>query len=182
MKSDKKRWEEKYKKGQILKYASQFLVSHYRAASGRRACDIACGNGRNAKFLASRGFSVDAIDISPKALSLIEGYEKINRIEADLDFFDLKEEEYDLVVNINFLNRSLFEKFEKAMKPGGVLIFESFVHSEKNEADMNPNYLLKPKELLYSFSNFDIIEYKEKMVPNIYGNMVKKAYMAAIRP
>ncbi|MEU4097672.1 class I SAM-dependent methyltransferase [Streptomyces sp. NPDC026673] len=38
-------------------------------APGGRALDLGCGPGRNARYLASRGFSVDAVDLSPAAIA-----------------------------------------------------------------------------------------------------------------
>ncbi|MEU3843367.1 class I SAM-dependent methyltransferase [Streptomyces sp. NPDC028635] len=37
--------------------------------TGRRALDLGCGPGRNARHLAARGFQVDAVDLSPAAVA-----------------------------------------------------------------------------------------------------------------
>ena len=80
------------------------------------ALDIACGMGRNTHFLVDNGFLVDAVDLSDYALSKVREHENINKIETDLDTYQLETDMYDLIVKINYLERNLFPQIIKALK------------------------------------------------------------------
>ena len=54
----------------------------YHLAPGKKALDIAAGNGRNAVFLTHKGFSVDAVDISE--VGLAEFAEQISEHQCHL--------------------------------------------------------------------------------------------------
>lgn len=72
----------------------------------------------------------------------------MNFICADLDYFVLKEDTYNLVVNFYYLNRRLIPQIKKALKPNGLIIFETY--NERHtliKRDFNPDYLLKEGEL-----------------------------------
>lgn len=131
------------------------------------ALDMATGRGRNAIFLAERGFTVEAIDISEVALAEAErrATEKNVRIifrQADLDHIELPEAVYDLVVNINFLQRSLVPKMKKALKVGGRVVFETYLIDQQTIGHpKNPAYLLGHGELLGLFCDFRVFYYRE---------------------
>ena len=95
----------------------------------------------------------------------------INAICQDLDTWEIKQDHYQLIINIRFLDRRLFPMIEKGLKSGGVLIFESYV-------DENRDYCLKPNELLHAFSSLHIVCYEER--ENEPSNRFKKSvYMVA---
>ena len=58
------------------------LLEHLQAPPGSRMLDVACGKGRHSKILASFGFAVTGIDISPDSIDYAKQFEKEN-----LDFF-----------------------------------------------------------------------------------------------
>jgi tellurite methyltransferase len=129
-----------------------------------RALDIACGAGRNAIYLARLGFKVEAVDIAydkvyqarNKAVSL--GL-NINFWVADLKVFPLSASRYDLIVNINFLLRDLIEPIHKALKPGGLLIFQTYTQEDdhyKNKFKNFPERFLRPREILFFFPSYRI--------------------------
>jgi len=65
MKSDQKRWDQRFKgkKFAFGKKANSFLRGHIALLPKGKALDLAAGEGRNAVFLAQNGFKVDAVDI-----------------------------------------------------------------------------------------------------------------------
>jgi len=77
--------------------------------------------------LAEKGFDVDAVDLSDYALSKVRDDAKIHKIEADLDEYDLEKNKYDLIVNMNYLNRRFYHQIKEALRPDGVVIFETFI-------------------------------------------------------
>jgi 2-polyprenyl-3-methyl-5-hydroxy-6-metoxy-1,4-benzoquinol methylase len=113
---DRARWDEKHAAERATLKPSGFLKEIFEADSWPlpkgRALDIAAGKGRNAIFLAERGFQVMAIDISPVALDMARRAAKeksliIDWQEADLERIELPAAHYDLVLNFNYLQRSL---------------------------------------------------------------------------
>lgn len=168
---DQKRWDEKHAKDHGTVLPSVFLQQIFHEYSWRiqpgRALDVATGKGRNALFLAEMGFSVDAIDISEVALQEArrQAQERSLTItfrQADLDNVELPEAAYDLVLNFNFLQRSLIPKIKKALKLGGHIVFDTYLVDQRVLGHpRNPTYFLGHNELLELFRGFRIIYYRE---------------------
>lgn len=133
-----------------------------------RALDLACGNGRNAAYLARRGFAVDAVDISDYAIERLGRAVRRTGIAVTPMWMDLEADAlpgsgYDVVVNFNYLERSLFDAIEAALAPGGLLVFETFSPQarERLRTSLNPRYVLDSKELLRAFSDLTVLRYRE---------------------
>lgn len=157
--NDQQKWDARYQKDLGGTEPSPVLMKYWGLASVGNALDIACGNGRNSIFLAQKGFFVDAVDISTVATKQLAGKNpNINVICTDLDTWNISPNRYDLVVNIRFLDRRLFPMILDGLKPGGVLIFESFLDGVKDA------YCLKQNELLRSFLSFRVVYYEEKKI------------------
>ena len=89
--SDKQRWNEKYTQGfPMPSETSEILKENIHLVNRGRALDIACGMGRNTHFLVDSGFVVDAVDLSDYALSKVRESEHINKLETDLDTYELE--------------------------------------------------------------------------------------------
>jgi len=164
VRNDRIKWNEKYRQKQYPADPSQIVIEFFRLAPGKKALDIGAGNGRNSLFLAEQGFSVDAVDISDEGLKLFAGsHPDIHPICADLDTFDIPGKRYDLIVNVKFLNRRILPYIKEGLRKGGILIFETFVETDKageNESICR-DYLLRKNELLNAFLCLHIIFYKE---------------------
>ena len=124
------------------------------------ALDAAAGVGTNGLFLARRGLNVLALDVSLVGLRLAMERARQNggnfaAVVYDLSRLWLPENHFDLVLNFRFLIRSTFTQYRRGLKPGGVLVFESFVSSP--HADHPSPYHLKPGELLDAFGDFEIL-------------------------
>ncbi len=181
MLEDKIRWNEKHKEQEINVEPSSIIKDYALLANVGVALDVACGSGRNTHYLADLGFSVDAVDISDHALTKIKKSAMITKIEADLDKYNLAPNKYDLIVNINYLNRRLMPQIKDALKDGGVLIFESFMvaYGDYNLPTANVEYLLRKNELLHSFIGLDIIYYEERVVTTPRHEKIKVASLVA---
>ena len=131
------------------------------------ALDVAAGKGRNTIFLAETGFSVVGIDISSIALEEARrrAEEKSFRItwrQADLERIELPVAAYNLIVNFNYLQRSLFRQIRRALKPQGHIIFDTYLIDQQAIGHpKNPAYLLNHNELLDHFRNFRVLCYRE---------------------
>jgi SAM-dependent methyltransferase len=171
MKLDRKRWDQRFrgKKFALGKKANSFLRRHITLLPKGKALDLAAGEGRNAVFLAQHGFKVDAVDISEIGLRKTQELAgkkmvRVHTILADLDIYQIKSGEYDLITNFYFLNRNIIPKIRRGLKKGGVVIFETYLleHRRLHTAGpKNPKYFLKSNEPLQLFRGFRILFYRE---------------------
>lgn len=119
--------------------------------AGGRVLDIACGNGRHARFFASRGHPVEAVDRDPALIALLAGVPGVASRCADLEAgpWPYPGNRFAGIVVANYLHRPLFPHLLAALEAGGVLIYETFAAgNERYGRPSNPDYLLKPGELL----------------------------------
>lgn len=160
MESDRDRWNPRYREGEPPQEPSEVVRRFCRLSGGPRALDLACGAGRNAVFLAAQGFEVDALDIAELALARFTA-PGVRRACLDLDRFDLPLSHYDLIVDTLYVNRRLFPQMREALRPGGLLIFESLFEPPGGADDVCRDYLLRPNELLHSFLSLRVLHYAE---------------------
>ena len=181
MYEDKERWNIRHVEKPMRHEVSPILEKYIKHARVGTAIDVACGTGRNTHFLESLGFSIDAVDLSDYALGQIRDPQNIIKIETDLDTYNIKENNYDLVLNCNYLNRRLMAQMKESLKDGGLIIFETFIvaHDKPEQGSMNPDYLLNKNELLNAFSDLDIIYYEERNDINLRGEKNKIASLVA---
>jgi len=126
---------------------------------GRRALDIACGEGRNSVFLATHGFRVTGLDISEVGLAkaarrAAEAGVTVEFVHADLDHVR-PAGRFDLVLNFNFLQRPLIPVEVELLTPGGVLLFDTILATPAVPPTGNPDFYLRPGELLRLFAGYD---------------------------
>jgi 2-polyprenyl-3-methyl-5-hydroxy-6-metoxy-1,4-benzoquinol methylase len=178
---DKERWNSKYENNPIPVKVVGVVAKYATLATGKKALDIACGMGRNSKFLASAGFEVHALDISPIAIKNLENIVNITAEEVDFDNYILKENSYDLIVCTYFLKRELFPQIEHALKEDGIFIFETFMHhSDNTKVPSNKSFLLNEGELEITFGDrYEIMHLEEFMDKGICGDKSMKASMVA---
>lgn len=181
MQEDKQRWNERYLDNPMPQSVSPLLEKYIGHAKVGQAIDVACGTGRNSHFLADLGFLVDAVDISDYALERVKNSSTIKKIDTDLDKYNLAPNKYDLIVNVNYLNRRLVSQMKEALRSGGVLVFETFIvaHGDFNLPTTNLDYLLRKNELLHSFIGLDVIYYEERVDTNLRGEKIKVASLVA---
>lgn len=173
---DRDRWEDRYRSGRrcATEAPSDFLVAHAGLISGR-VLDVAAGAGRNALFLARRGVMVEAFDISLTGLRLARAAAAAEGLallaaQVDLESFALPRRRYDAIINIRYLQRSLFIPFRRAIKPGGVILFETFLIDQQSiSKHRNPAYLLQRGELRAAFSDCEMVVYEEGLFQTSCG-------------
>jgi tellurite methyltransferase len=168
---DRQRWDRPHAETQAVQEPSNFLKEVFQRDSWSippgKALDIATGKGRNAIFLAERDFEVVGIDISPIALAesqrcTTEKSLAIAWQQADLEQIELPPLGYDLVINFNYLQRSLVPQIKTTLKPGGRVIFETYLIDQQAVGDpKNPDYLLAHNELLELFHDYRVLYYRE---------------------
>ncbi len=178
---DRERWNRKYASGVTPTKVVKVVEDFAKLATGDRALDLACGMGRNAKFLASQGFRVDALDISPVVIESLKDIDNIYPKEVDFDSYILPENSYDLIVCTYFLKRELFPQIEKSLKEGGIFIFETFMHHPNNtKIPSNRAFLLNEGELKATFDDsYEILHLREFMEEGVCGERSMRASMVA---
>jgi SAM-dependent methyltransferase len=104
------------------------VLDELGAGDGQSALDLACGVGRHAQHLATRGYRVSGWDVSPVALEILstraEG--RIATRQVDLMTEAVFEEVYDVMVVVDFLSRPLFQSLHLGLKVGGSVIVTTF--------------------------------------------------------
>ncbi len=168
--TDKARWDKLYSKnkGYVFgKDPAAFLVESLPLLPVGRALDIAMGEGRNAVYLAKKGFHVVGVDISEIAIRkakrlATENGTRIRTVIADLSKYQIQPESYEVIMDFYYLNRSLVPQIKKGLKRGGVVIFEgNTVAHMKYDKTQNRAWLLEAGELRELFKDLEIIKYRE---------------------
>ena len=173
----RERWNERYATPAFEPFPDApagWLVEHHEplaqlAADLRepRALDVACGDGRNARWLAELGFAVGAVDVSDVAIAALRAAAAERGLRVDARVVDLEQDAlpggYDVVVCVNYLQRDLFSALAGALSPGGLLLYETFAraHVEELGRQFNPAYVLDRNELLRALGSLHVRHYRE---------------------
>jgi tellurite methyltransferase len=150
---------------------AEFLVANRKLLPVGKALDIAMGAGRNAVYLAKEGFEVEGVEIAPdavdKALELAKSeHVEIATVVADLENdYRLPPSAFDLIICFYYLHRPLITEIKKALKPGGVVVYETYICDQAQWGKpSNPDHLLQHDELLNMFCDWRIIRYREGII------------------
>lgn len=132
-----------------------------------RVLDLAAGGGRHTRLLLDMGFAVTAVDRDVAQLQQFAGVRCEVR-ELDLETGDPNAAivalggGYDGIVVINYLHRPLLPGLAKELAPGGVLIYQTFAAgNERLGRPRNPDFLLRPGELLGAFAGLTIVAFEQ---------------------
>ena len=181
MREDRLRWNRKHCAQQAEDDPCATIQRFVHLAPLGRALDIAAGTGVESLFLAQCGFLVEAIDISDKAIfNYMPRHPNLQPICADLDLFEIPQNRYNLIINMRYLNRRLFPYIQEALRPGGLLIFETFIEKSPGARSnrFRRDYLLRPNELLHSFLALRILYYEETTVSDAQDADIKATLVA----
>ncbi len=130
-----------------------------------RALDVATGHGRNARFLADRGWTVDAVDVSgtmlAEARERTSGSTSVNWILADVDSYCFRPSTYDVVTISYFDARHRLSAVKDALAPGGVLCYEHHLLADDGSAGPGARYHFEPGELRATCADLSIERYAE---------------------
>lgn len=166
--SDRDHWNQRYTERPWPIDPSPWLVNNAELFTTRgRALDIAGGTGRNAIWLASRGWDVTITDVSDVAIELAAARATscgvtLTTLEIDLATSDLPGGPWDVIMVFHYLDRALFSGFARLLRPGGLVIgsLATVKNLERNERPPLP-YLLDGGELPALIDGLDLTEYDE---------------------
>ncbi len=179
---DRRQWDLLFNTQEYVfgKEAAAFVKLSLPSIPVGKALDIAMGEGRNAVYLAKKGFQVTGVDLSEvairkaKLLAREQGVQ-IGTVMADLQQYQIRPESYDLILNIQYLQRSLIPQIKAGLKRGGYVVFENPTVEElaRNPGrNLRRDFLLEKGELRRLFSDLEIIEYSE--APGESGEIVAR--------
>jgi len=145
----------------LLKEAVDIARSTWPNLHSRRALDLACGSGRDAVYLALRGFNVEAWDILPDALARCDALAQRNAVRVTTRVRDIvvapvsgadgviPSNSFDLICVFNFLHRPLMSALFHAVRAGGLLVYETFLLEQRDRfgKPRRDAHLLLPNEL-----------------------------------
>jgi tellurite methyltransferase len=165
---------------------ARLLVDNIQLLPTGRVLDVAMGTGRNAVYLAKKGFDVEGVDISPEAVrSALDQARAVGvtlkaRV-ADLESdYHIEKSAYDVIICFNYLQRSLITQIKDGLRVGGIVVYETFtVDQAQLGKPKNPDYLLKYNELLALFRDFRCLYYREGIVEErkaLASIIAKKVY------
>jgi len=165
--NDQTRWDKYYNMEDFL-YGTEpipFLKDNISLLPKNKALDLAMGEGRNGVYLATQGFDVLGLDISPIGLNKAQQLAKhfnttIQTRVVDLENYQLEKNSYDVIICTYYMQRDLFNQIKASLKPGGMVLIETFNSDYLKYSRFPKKYLLKHNELLEIFKDFKVIRYQ----------------------
>ena len=130
---------------------------------GGLVLDLAAGNGRHARILIESGFAVRAVDRDISAFLTLAGpCCEVSQVDLETGAPWPLGHGYDGIVVTNYLHRPLLPAIANALAPEGILIYETFaLGNERLGRPRNPDFLLRPGELLQAFARLTVIAFEE---------------------
>jgi SAM-dependent methyltransferase len=159
--------------------------------------DLACGQGRNGLFLIEHDIDVMFADVNSASLEKVKQSASClnSNQQASAQYWQVDFEQVDMqplkgkcfsgVIVFRYLHRPLFEQIKAAIKPGGMIIYETFTQQQAQYGrPKNPDFLLKPAELTQLFVDWKIIYHFEGVVNTSEVDNTKQAIaqIIAIKP
>ena len=154
------------------KEANMLLQETIMDLPSGKALDVAMGQGRNALFLASRGWEVTGFDLADEAVNYAKEKAKANNLKittsiSDMETYDYGTDKWDLITWIYggcLEVDQIAEKIKTSLKSGGLFLFE-FFHRDAGLAMGRPEFGCETDAIKNKFikvGGFTIIRYEEK--------------------
>lgn len=159
-------WDQRYRSSENAKEPLELspnplLASAAENLSPGNALDLACGAGRNAIWLAQRGWRVTAVDGSQAAIELLQRRAQARGLAIETRVADLERGEYrvelcswDLIAICFYLQTSLIEAAKGGVALGGVVLVIVHISLPGEEPTVHQ---LRPGELRQHFSGWEIL-------------------------
>jgi len=160
-------WDERYASGKYCSAEPHKLLIEIadQLKKPAKALDLACGIGRNAIYLAEKGWHVTAVDRSSVGIEIAKQRAAEKAVEIDFLVADLEKGEftiedgaYDLICDFYYLQRDLFPTMKTGVRTGGIIVSTIHIYGDAEEAG---EFTLKEGELREFFRDFEILHYHE---------------------
>ena len=177
---DREGWNSRYRAGQHTRPEPDPLLFHLYEEfigpmfpRGGRGLDLAGGAGRHAIWMAKQGWRMALADLSDEATDIAARHaaesgvplEILNEPAAEtLAHAASTENQYDLIMVVQYLDRSLFPGLRKALRPGGLAFYKAHTldHLALSESSpRDPDFMLDRQELLGQFAGLRVLHFNE---------------------
>jgi SAM-dependent methyltransferase len=143
--------------------------------------DLACGKGRHSIYLSNLGYNVLSVDVDEDKLNYFNGKlikKKVLDVE-NINNWPLEKKNFNAIIVTNFLNRKIFPKIISSIKKEGYLIYETFSEGhQKIGRPTNPQYILKPRELIQLTNKMQLIAYENIYINNPSNHLYQQRILA----
>ncbi|MEH6470409.1 MAG: methyltransferase domain-containing protein [Halopseudomonas sp.] len=164
------KWNQRYQQAERINPAARVITDnlHLLPLQGN-ALELACGLGGNALELAGQGLNTQAWDLSNIAIDKLQQLAELQQLPLqarciDIQQHSLSPESFDLICVTGFLERSLCPAIIAALKPSGLLFYQTFTRAKINQSGpSNPQFLLQQGELLSLFGALTPLVYREEL-------------------
>jgi len=185
---ERERWNQKYREAPgswlepdtfLLRAFAEFVQPLF--STGASALDLAGGAGRNAIWLANKGWEVTLIDISETGVE--QARQKagplashIHFVVDDLTRFTASQTQFDVVMAFFYLERRIFPEILKAIRPGGLLIYKTLTLEQMKLASgpKDPAHMLASGELLRLAKGLQVLHYREAVAEKATAELVAR--------
>ena len=155
-------WNERYRQGEHSRDQPLDFIARLLPPGGNRlALDLACGAGRHALLMASKGWQVTAVDWSETALTLVRAQDpRIHTVAADLEAgaFPIERNSWDFICVSFYMQRELFPAIANGIHPGGILAMAlPMVDDREGVRPMRAEFLIGSGELRSVYRGFEIL-------------------------
>ena len=151
------------------------------------ALDVACGLGRNSRFLARQKYEVTGLDISDVAIEKARELAVQENLEITYAVHDLDDgiatgKRYDLITVIRFVDRQLMQEIHKFLRPGGMVAVEVHMvlqHDRPLTGPSSQKFRVQPGELELLLSELTAVRVFEGLIVDPDGRESAVARMLA---
>jgi SAM-dependent methyltransferase len=166
------RWNARYAEKELVWSAgpNRFLVAEAGDLPPGRALDLACGEGRNAIWLAEQGWAATGVDFSDVAIDKARAIAARRGVDADFRVADLLEFEppeqaFELVL-VFYLQivadelRPVLERAGRAVAPGGTFLLvghDSRNLTEGHGGPQDPRVLYRPEDVVAALGDLEVV-------------------------
>ncbi len=149
------------------KTPSAFLANNFDfLPSGAHVLDLDMGDGRNAVFLARKGFKVTGLEENEDAYKNAKTFAKevgvrVDAILSDRSTHQFPHQSFDVIMSFHHVDKKVIERMKNWLRPGGYIIYEAITEQELNVP--KGELSIKSGELLKLFGDYRILKYEEPM-------------------
>lgn len=181
------KWNNRYQSISAVPPPCQVLANytHLLPTTGQ-AVDLACGLGANALLLARHGLETYAWDYAPAAIIRLQSEAQNQQLYLHTEIRDIvtsppQPASFDVIVICHFLDRKLVPALIAALKPQGLLFYQTFTRTMVTaDGPNNAEFRLAEGELLQLFQALQpIIYHEERDIGNITQGLRNEAFLIA---